>query len=78
MSLVEDGHVIIFNLQPSPNRIPQTVKLANQIGTIRSLQENSNGTCDMVAETSVNTGFAFVFANIAVSKSRHRLFFYPS
>ena len=25
-----------------------------------------------------NTGFAFVFANVAVNKSRHRLFFYPT
>ena len=34
--------------------------------------------CDTVAEPSVNTGLYFLFANIAVSKSRHRLFFYPT
>ena len=34
--------------------------------------------CDMVVELTVNTGFAFVFANVVVSKSRHRLFFYHS
>ena len=36
------------------------------------------GICDAMAEPTANTDFRFVFANVAVSKSRHRLFFYPT
>ena len=31
-----------------------------------------------MAEPTVNTGLHFVFANVAVSKSRHRLLFHPT
>ena len=31
--------------------------------------------CNTVAEPTVNTGFPFLFANVAVSKSRHRFSF---
>ena len=36
------------------------------------------GGCDTVAESTVILVLYFVFANVAVSKSRHRLFFYPT
>ena len=32
--------------------------------------------CDTVAEPTVNTGLRLVFANVAVSKSSHRLLFH--
>ena len=36
------------------------------------------GVCDTVAEPTVNTSLHFVFANVAVSKIRHRLLFHPT
>ena len=40
--------------------------------------QQSRQFCDTVKEPTINTGFAFVFANVSVSKSLHRLFFYPN
>ena len=51
--------------------------MTNEDGLIRGICF-INSTCDTVGELTVNTSFAFVFANVAVSKSRHQILFYPT